>query len=314
MAIQKLALTKLVGTTWGCDFARARQIYMTVIRSTLAYGASSWHKLGDSAVGPARELAEIQNSCLRTICGAHKATPVRYLESEAAIPPLDLYLNSRVAAFEERIQRTGKANLLRSACARAALVLDKGIDQRRRRTIGSKPLPAGYTLEKAAKAKEWTDDHKDAKQALAWHWKCRWYNDAERQEIGRRAIAEEAQGPSCELKKGGRYYGLLRHEATVLCQVRTGKVGLNAFLFKIRTPGVNTPLCRCGEAPETAEHVILGCKDLEVERDQLRAAIAPLSLGSREDLARLTNTPLANQKLVRWLLKTQRLPHFRQFG
>src|SRR5208282_3086414 len=40
---QSFALTRLAGSTWGCSLIRAQEIYTKVIRSALAYGASSFH-------------------------------------------------------------------------------------------------------------------------------------------------------------------------------------------------------------------------------------------------------------------------------
>ena len=48
-----------------------------------------------------------QAQALRTILGAFKATPVRSLELDAFCPPLDIYLNKRLADFERRMQLSG---------------------------------------------------------------------------------------------------------------------------------------------------------------------------------------------------------------
>jgi len=63
-------------------------------------------------VGPAVKLAKIQNKCLRAIAGAYKATPTSVLETETFIPPLDLYLNERLANFRFR----HKEKLVMEAC------------------------------------------------------------------------------------------------------------------------------------------------------------------------------------------------------
>ena len=69
-----------------------------------------------------------------------------------------------------------------------------------------------------------------------------------------------------QYKALARHQGLRKHESSLLTQVRTGKVGLRAFLFEKKVPGIATPLCRCGEAPETAAYLVLNCPELEVER------------------------------------------------
>jgi hypothetical protein len=119
MATQTYALTRLAAKTWGCSLARAREIYTKVIRSAIAYGASAYHAPTEQEGAPrgiAVALELIQNDCLRVVTGAYKATPIRHLESEASCPPIDLYLNKRVADFEARIKETGKDRLLRRYC------------------------------------------------------------------------------------------------------------------------------------------------------------------------------------------------------
>jgi hypothetical protein len=57
---QKVALTKLVVSVWGCSFAHTREIYTKVICTALVYGASAWHDPGDAKPkGPACSLAAI---------------------------------------------------------------------------------------------------------------------------------------------------------------------------------------------------------------------------------------------------------------
>ena len=40
-----------------------------------------------------------------------------------------------------------------------------------------------------------------------------------------------------------------------LTQIRSGKIGLAAFLHKCRVPGFESPACPCGWQWETAKHV-----------------------------------------------------------
>ncbi len=42
------------------------------------------------------------------------------METEVAVPPLDIYLNKRVAEFEERLVASGMAQRIRGACATIA--------------------------------------------------------------------------------------------------------------------------------------------------------------------------------------------------
>jgi hypothetical protein len=153
MATQTFALTRLAAKTWGCSFERAREIYTKVIRSTIAYGASAYHQpteLYGKPRGIATGLAKHQTKCLRVVAGAYKATPVRSLETETYCPPIDLYLNKRVRAFEERVARTDQAKFVRGTAAWVASCIQVGS---RRRAPPPKDLPESG----AAKAR-WAED------------------------------------------------------------------------------------------------------------------------------------------------------------
>jgi hypothetical protein len=66
--------------------------------------------------GPVTKLQKHQNSGLRQVLGAFKATPIRQLETEAYVPPLDLWLNGRIAHFQARLEKTDLARQIRGAC------------------------------------------------------------------------------------------------------------------------------------------------------------------------------------------------------
>ncbi len=78
-------------------------MYSKCIRSAIAYRASSYHTptpIGEKPTGLAKVLAKAQSRSLRIVAGAYKSTPIRCLETETWVPPLDLYLNKRLADFE----------------------------------------------------------------------------------------------------------------------------------------------------------------------------------------------------------------------
>jgi hypothetical protein len=113
------ALLRTTASTWRATFVRARQIYNAIIRPAIAYRAAIWYTptptegpKSSKPAGPAVKLAKIQNKCLRVIAGAYKATPTSVLETETSIPPLDLYLNKRLANFRFR----HKDKLVTEAC------------------------------------------------------------------------------------------------------------------------------------------------------------------------------------------------------
>jgi hypothetical protein len=118
MASQIGALTRITTSVWGASFIRSRIVYSAVVRPAIAYAAPIWHSptTTQRAKGPAAKLSSTQNKCLRIIAGAYKATPVRALETETFIPPLDLYLDGRVAAYQARIEGSKAESVIQEAC------------------------------------------------------------------------------------------------------------------------------------------------------------------------------------------------------
>ena len=108
-----------------------------------------------------------------------------------------------------------------------------------------------------------------------------------------------------------KHHGLRKHESSLLTQIRTGKIGLRAFLFERKVPEVATPRCSCGEAPETAAHLVLDCRDLAQQREELRQIMSPRAMYTYRDFATATARKKSAHKLVRWLLSTGRFPEFR---
>ena len=138
------ALLRTTASTWGATFARARQIYNAVIRPAVAYGAAIWHTPTPTKgpksfkpAGPVAKLAKIQNKCLRVIAGAYKATPTSVFKTETSIPPLDLYLNKRLANFRFR----HKEKLVTEACVQIRRKLAQ--KQRRSRNLSKNVCTEG---------------------------------------------------------------------------------------------------------------------------------------------------------------------------
>ena len=114
------ALVRTTASTWGASFLRARQVYSAVVRPALAYGAVVWHTPtkgpNGKVQGLAAKLEKIQNKCLRVVAGAYRATPIRSLETETFTPPIDLYLDSRLATFQKRLENSEVGRVIENSC------------------------------------------------------------------------------------------------------------------------------------------------------------------------------------------------------
>jgi len=64
------------------------------------------------------------------------------------------------------------------------------------------------------------------------------------------------------------HQGFSKPTSAIVTQIRTEKIGLNAFLTTMKVPGY-TATCECGWIRQTAKHVILYCPQHQEQRDKL---------------------------------------------
>jgi len=115
MAHQILALSRITASTWGATFSKSRQVFTAVIRPAMTYGSPVWHTpetLRHSRKTVNKKLQVIQNTALRRVLGAYRATPTAVLEAEAGVPPVDLYLDSLQLKARQRLYTSGTTALI----------------------------------------------------------------------------------------------------------------------------------------------------------------------------------------------------------
>jgi hypothetical protein len=155
--------------------------------------------------------------------GGYKDTPIQSLETLAHVPPLDLYLTSRVIAYRARARNSGVDRLIEKACTRIKSTLGKPQVCAATAVVGHpRPVWGGW-------AEEWIGPRRDrdpprqAKRdigrALRARWKDRW-------DAAPRSAAEAApQRPSEKVLS--LHQGLHKAESSLLVQLRTGNIGLS---------------------------------------------------------------------------------------
>jgi hypothetical protein len=333
---QDYALSKIAAKTWGPALAKAREVYTKCIRSAIAYGASSFHtpteaKGTSKPTGPAKRLAKAQNRSLRIVAGAYKSTPIRCLETETWVPPLDLYLNKRLADFEERLQKP----VLQSGAGREAPKTTAGDIiteacnklyhrfRRRKRGRGRRPKagPQSPTATEAATAtvaqwanQRWKSGEKKGRklstdQVVELAWQDRWQQQKKGQ--NQRRMADEDPPTLLFTNRAlKRHQGLTKAQSSLLTQARTGDIGLRDYLFRFKVPGIATPYCSCGQGRETVEHLVVWCLDPPQQRPWKDNEIR-----SRRDLQTvLRGIGARSARLVRqvlsWLMDSGRLPEY----
>ena len=119
------------------------------------------------------------------------------------------------------------------------------------------------------------------------------------------------KAPTRKAFQGGRlrlYETLAKAEGAALCQARTEKIGLRAFLFKKKVPDVTTPICPCGRGPQTAAHLFTECTD---DKSQ---ALRALGYTSKEAVYRGLSHSDTAPRMARTLVQSGWLPQFRTFN
>jgi len=108
------------------------------------------------------------------------------------------------------------------------------------------------------------------------------------------------------------FEGLPKHYTSILVQMRSMRIGLKHFLFKIGE--ADSDKCNCLEGSQTPQHVLLQCPLYTDERKGMTEKIrARTDLNQRGlmDYEALLSHPLATRYVAEFMLKTGLLGQFR---
>ena len=104
------------------------------------------------------------------------------------------------------------------------------------------------------------------------------------------------------------YAGAPKAHNALITQLRTGKIGFNAFLYKRKVPGFDHPRCACDLGTMTVRHVLLSCLRWRNLRQQHLARF------KTSDIRQLLNTPDGVKATTQFILATNLLPQFRRIA
>jgi ribonuclease HI len=138
----------------------------------------------------------------------------------------------------------------------------------------------------------WINQEAERKWARDWATETRGRKSYEYNTIpGRKALA-----PHKEASKS---------LSSIITQLRTGKIGLNAYLHSRKVPGIQSPSCTCGYRLQSIEHVLLFCRTFhQLRRDYLGPG--------HKTLGEVLSTPKLTIKAAKFMEATQLLGQFRR--
>lgn len=132
------------------------------------------------------KLVGIQDKCLRVVAGAYRATPIRSLEVERHVPPIDLYLDSRLAAFQNRLANSSVGQLIEKTCATIQARIKNRRGRKTTRTTTTREQRREWVEKRAERI--WNHPTKSTtqeKQRVLEAWKARWHVQETKEARGR---------------------------------------------------------------------------------------------------------------------------------
>jgi len=328
-ATQSFAISRISTSTWGASFKMARLVYSSVVRPAITFSASVWYTpqgIETARKTIDRKLETLQNKSLRTVLGAYRAVNTRILEKEAAIPPISVVLAAQIANATKRVLTGAAAQTIKKACATIRNYQPQTANRRsetqlNRLTKWTRKIVPKETWDK--EIRRVTPEQSNQERGTRGHrrqrkppkiktWKeaiCNWKQNKWKEiwedyqsSIPPRKIKAPAQRVTSD------YYpkihvGISKATSSLITQIRTEKIGLNAFLAERRVPN-RTPRCSCGNTRQTAKHILMYCSNFEESRENLYRAA-----GTR-DYSKMLATPRGAKAAANWLQKTNLLPQF----
>ena len=287
------SLSRTSYSTWGFPVHTSRLVYTAILRSLLSYAVGIWfNPLRKSS--NISSLVSFQNRCLRLIGGAFKATPSFLLESELFLLPLDLYFKFRTACFLSSIQNSPLKYFLDSILSTISCYA----------SLLKKPLKESSTISPKWKftwlsqiTTNQASSKKELQKLFTKEWEDQWEEKKRRSYPGWQTFCQKPHKNNLKL-----YKELQKAEASLLLQIRTGRIGLASFLFRAGVPDFPTPLCVCGQAEETAKHITSSCSLYSRQRQQV-------SFNPQDFTTIISNSELL-QKFLYWFMSLKRLNQF----
>ena len=171
-------------------------------------------------------LERIQNKCLRVITGGYKATAIQDLQREANIGPLRSILDKKAMRHLNRTKRSAASQTIVQVCK----TITDSIFQPRQgvttpRTQKGKWLSAQAKIFTVRETKCWMTTATENQWEIGW----RLYKQKKRHQT---TATEDVNWRKLHIV----HKVLVRPQSSLVTQLRTGIIGLRAFLYHMKVP------------------------------------------------------------------------------
>jgi hypothetical protein len=271
------------------------------------------------------KLKALQGKFLRAIAGAYRAKPTEAVEIETFIQPIDIYLDGLVAKTVLRACASQASKVAEEAtrCIRQQMRSKRGKLARVRTTEATRMRDwmattfgvTDVTTQPVVTNPPWDEDlglsasdaqvtrieelQRDIKKNCQERWQIRWQMGEKGQHL-----RELVPCPTKAVHK--LHAGRTKPESAILIQLRTGKIGFNAFLYERRVPGVWGRRCTCERGAMTVRHVLLACPKWQDTRQDYALI--------RKDIKWALTTREGTSKAIGFVLQTGLLEQFRLYA
>jgi hypothetical protein len=135
----------------------------------------------------------------------------------------------------------------------------------------------------------------ELQDAIAKEWEERWRKELGQSQGRRRHRANESSDKPPTKDRLKLHKGSRKAESSLLVQMRTGKIGLRAFLFERQVPDIASPICTAGRR----RHM---WRPTASRREML-----PFAMQIRRDFDMAVEDPTRAAHLTRWFMRRRRL-------
>jgi ribonuclease HI len=271
----------------------------------------------------AAELAGIAGALLIAQRRGYDHTKVHiYTDNQAAIRAVrnpqrqsGQYFLEMIMGFLQKLQEMGIAVELHWIPAHKGVEGNEAADTAAKEVTGwsptgdSEPAQAPLDIPILAAA-----GRTSIRQQSAADWAKQWHEETKGRNVYR--ICKQ---PTRKVERLHR--GMSKATSSLIVQMRTAKIGLNAFLHAAHVPDVGSDRCACGQSAQTVEHVLMACRQQRERRIRFRDDERRCRQASGDeriaddwldpDMTVTLSTPKLAQRAARFMASTGLLGQFR---